>query len=733
MHCIGMKLVQLGIVFAILIGNSIVALIISSPSSSLSSSSASLLSLSSSSNNNVGYEYLPPNPDALPGIFHNPALQSSYPISTPAGLRGEAVRSALIMTERCLGWKNNDGMLQIRGGGTVNFLNGKLTASINDGDNDHNNEHGSNTNNNRYKEGCLLDAKGRLIDVLRISLFENGHRALMLTSPGHTSMDLMQRLDPFVFPLDEVTLTNFVGDDGHHHDTASSHHQSSSSSVAAVTSSSFAFTLASTQHRHVQRIMQEQSKLVENLDEDGMGMVWPGSKQSVIWKVRRRKTNSDDDEDDGGGPKILVVPSTALPAESCVGYTFVFFGGRTLSMNNDTDADADADKNNITAASLGRQVWNRLIDEENVNGPVEVGALEYETLRIEAGQPQFGFEYGINRVKEQTEVDDGRVENGTTMNESNNNNNKTKNSTKRKTKSMIIKTSPMELHYKSLIDENKGCYLGQEGIASVLKNKRGPPRKLYSVVFLDDVNIYETQSMGDKSDFENQTKLPQPGQKLYALGSNEQLHVGTLTSVGEAGGTGNANIVALALVKRSDSIQKKMNQLGLTITRDPDDYFDDTGDSGSGMIQPPPLDPLDDLEVIVEGSFTVGVLKCVPSRGPLMGKNCNMFADNEDNIQVETIPEYEEKLLTVINNNNNNDNDTQQIINTDNVEGNLNDTNTDDGDLFSSSEEIEAELKLAAAEAEAAAAEAERKAEKMELLKKRAKEAMERRKQKREV
>mmetsp|Transcript_42475 Transcript_42475/g.43249 ORF Transcript_42475/g.43249 Transcript_42475/m.43249 type:complete len:271 (+) Transcript_42475:27-839(+) len=104
------------------------------------------------SNPNVSYEYLPPNPDAQPGSFHTPTLKSSYPKGTPAGLRGEAVRSALITTERCIGWdlstneeSSMGGLLQISGRGTIDFLNGKLTTSIDSNNN--------NSNNNNNKGG----------------------------------------------------------------------------------------------------------------------------------------------------------------------------------------------------------------------------------------------------------------------------------------------------------------------------------------------------------------------------------------------------------------------------------------------------------------------------------------------------------------------------------------------------------------------------------------------------
>eukprot|EP00957_Ditylum_brightwellii_P142197 10833355-Ditylum_brightwellii.AAC.1 len=40
------------------------------------------------------------------------------------------------------------------------------------------------------------------------------------------------------------------------------------------------------------------------------------------------------------------------------------------------------------------------------------------------------------------------------------------------------------------------------------------------------------------------------------------------------------------------------------------------GEVGSTMIAPPPLDPLDGLEVIVGGTYTVGTLRQVSTRAP---------------------------------------------------------------------------------------------------------------------
>ena len=86
--------------------------------------------------------------------------------------------------------------------------------------------------------------------------------------------------------------------------------------------------------------------------------------------------------------------------------------------------------------------------------------------------------------------------------------------------------------------------LGKKGVASVVKNPRGPPRLLCSVVFDDESNVYET-GIDD-----NLTTIPEVGQELFVLGPNEDIPAGTITSIAEPSATGDATIVGLALVRR---------------------------------------------------------------------------------------------------------------------------------------------------------------------------------------
>ena len=53
------------------------------------------------------FDYEPPNPDAGAGSTYQTNLPSVFPDGMPAGLRGEAVRSA-IRSRRCVAWTLHD-------------------------------------------------------------------------------------------------------------------------------------------------------------------------------------------------------------------------------------------------------------------------------------------------------------------------------------------------------------------------------------------------------------------------------------------------------------------------------------------------------------------------------------------------------------------------------------------------------------------------------------------------
>jgi folate-binding Fe-S cluster repair protein YgfZ len=526
----------------------------------------------------LDYEYIPPEISSITTEVYPTNLSSAYPPGTPAGLRGEAVRSALT-SGKCIAWSLNDspflsqGWIRVDGKGTLDFLNNKV----------------SNTVNGSFTQACLLSPKGKVVDVVGVAL-ESPTRAYILTSPGHDSSTLYNRLDPLIFPMDQVTLTKYEPR---------------------------VITIFSSKLQHVRNAIAEY--VLPLVDEEIQFS--PDSTSSCMFV-------SDE---------VTILPHGVLPTCAGHGYTVI-----------------------ITNPQLGNDIWEALTGDANPHGPIGIGPLEYETLRIESGLPSYRSEYGNEK--------DNRA------------------------------PGPLELHLSPLLDLEKGCYLGQEGVASVVKNPRGPPRLLYSVVFDDESNVYET----DNDD--NLTTIPQVGQELCVLGSNEEISVGTITSIAEPSGTGDATIVGLALVRRSDSILKQMQNLDLEVG---ESSFRETNPAitrGQGIIAPPPLDPLDGLEVIVGGTFTVGKLRMVPSRRFRLGQN--MFDDSKDKF---IPPDDEGSVMGVLN---------PTIVATPQEE--------DEIDV----EKAQIEAEKAQAEAKAAAEEAKRKEAKLEMLKKRAEEAMARRKKK---
>jgi hypothetical protein len=241
----------------------------------------------------------------------------------------------------------------------------------------------------------------------------------------------------------------------------------------------------------------------------------------------------------------------------------------------------------------------------------------------------------------------------------------------------------------------------------------------------------------------NDTRQPRAGDKLFALGSSEKIQVGTLTSVAEPNGTGDRTTIALAMVRRPGPILKAIKDAGLDLPRwwEEDVQDDNMGGSisketkDSGIMMPPPLDALVNLEVVLEGTYTVGRLKSIPSRriesstkntddvaslldyeargeivdarddGPALFKY--KFADAE----IDTVSSSSSPSLT---------------YNYDDIE----EENDDDDEIITDEQIAQAEKE--AAEAEAAAAEAKRKAEKMAQLKARADAAMAARRKKKQ-
>ena len=439
-----------------------------------------------------------------------------------------------------------------------------------------------------------------------------------------------------------------------------------------------------------------------------------------------------------------------------------------------------------------------------------VASLEYETLRIEAGLPAYGFEMtgdgdgtakkkknAVSLLANELKTRGAKSNDGTDNDSGVENQSGTEVNKDVAGDKYYAKANPLELHLQSLVDTDKGCYQGQEGVASLLKNKRGFPRLLYQVVFFDSENDFFDGSSDDgggggfgianmagatgaqnkewqqllkskklNDSFSNDTRQPQPGDKLFVLGSSESIQVGTITSVAEPNGMGEAMTVALALVRRPGPIMDGIKDMGLDLPRwwedvSPDDDDEDNDDDGyngvasekggSGIMRPPPLDSLHNLEVVVGGTYTVGRLRSVPSRRYGYASNRDLKDDD-----VASILDYERRGEVVATNDAPStfmydlakDIKKSEVVETtldEDVQTNESESWTartsndeeddDDDDAFT--EELlakaEEEAAKAAAEAETAAAEAKRKAEKMELLKARAAAAMEARRKKKDA
>jgi hypothetical protein len=435
------------------------------------------------------------------------------------------------------------------------------------------------------------------------------------------------------------------------------------------------------------------------LDGGGCTFAFPDDGTCDHYRVSSKSSSSTaggGGDGRGGGDMsyhtdVYAFRHTFLSSDICHGYTLLFVEG--------------GEGGSIGGASVYEDVWRRLTDEYNNVGPVGIGYREYETLRIEAGLPGYGNEMtgdGPTRRGGDVAADDANIDNDDDDDED------------AATSNYCAKSNPLELHLRDIVDVNKGCYQGQEGVASVLKNKRGPPRQLYQAVFHDSENDFHGGGIDDddasfgllSTDNEmltefrklkgrrrgrdaggtaalaNDTRQPRPGDDIYVLGSNDSILVGKISefhsiaflslpppkssfdenskklpfvpfplpsstifttivkpaaSVAEPNGTGDAKTIALALAKRPGPILSAIRERGLELPRwwedveDDDDRNDGDDDAddrrgvarggaianekdGSGIMRPPPLDSLHNLEIVIGGTYTVGRLVSVPSR-----------------------------------------------------------------------------------------------------------------------
>jgi len=574
-------------------------------------------------------------------------------------------------------------VVKVSGKGTSSFLNNKLSNTFPQRINKESTRHQIGAQEVKVDTGVLTEAglltsKGRMIDKLSVATFpsDDGIEAYMITSPGHAGSQLFNRLDPFIFPLDGVKLVDMCP-----------------TQMDKTKTKSRVFTLAATKIETVQNCINQSVLPIFNTWSLDSFFSFPTNEKEC-----RRYTLSSVN---GGEIQFVIFEQTFLPTCISRGYTVII-----------SDIPGKGDDQ---PSSLGSAVWERCTSEANFNGPVSLGPLEYETLRIEGGQPGFGCEM-MGHLKDSDDVDD--VKN--------------------------TKVGPLELYLDNVVDVSKGCYQGQEGVAALLKNKRGLPRNLYSVSFPEEDNFYEGQE--DQEEYSsqqkyipNETKLPKVGDDIYVLGSNQQIKVGTLTSVGERGGTSLPETVGMALVRRAEPILKKMKEMDIELERNvfigQGRVWGDTSsvDDGSGIIMPPPLDPLDGLEVVLGNGFTRGLLRVIPRRRLRLDQNLfdveqwSIFDDEQDDagpvmdfMPNESVFQEDEVLMEmdIVS-----EIETESIPSLDNDEAGIDDMDDVDDE----------ELQAAIEAAKIAADEVRRTEEKLAKLKERAEEAIKKRKEAKEA
>jgi hypothetical protein len=466
----------------------------------------------------------------------------------------------------------------------------------------------------------------------------------------------------------------------------------------------------------------------------------PGGNGTV--RIRPSSGSSGAGTRTGTRTEVIVLPGTFLPPCVGEGYTVVVTGGDGGGGDGGGDGgggdddDEDEDAGAAFASALGTEIWEALTGGEGGGGggdwdatrPIDVGSLEWESLRIEGGWPARGTEMTGDEEREEGE--------GT----------------------WAARAGPLELGLDSTIDEAKGCYLGQEAVSAALRNPRGPARTLYAVEFRNGGDAYEgNDDADDGGDVTELAELlgavraapgrgqdgdgraavlpppaagpPSAGTVLHVLGSAGTIRAGRITSIAEPDGTGSPVTAGLALIGRAGPILRRMGDLDLDL-----ELEESPGARGAPGGR---LDPLDGLRVLVGSTGTVGTLRTLPCRR--FGEGANMFEAWDDEpdaavaaaagggsvmgfVDVDAVPA--EELVPV-------GWDAEAEAEAEATDGS---GLAAGGDNFEAEEELrraEVEAAAAAAEVEAAAAEAKRKAEKMEMLKKKAEEAMKRRRKKR--
>ena len=434
-----------------------------------------------------------------------PELSSAYDRSLPAALVGEAVRSALRSdrgvcfdftsdrySDSALGTSSRlTSIVTIDGKGTESFINAKFSQSVPNagtlGDMGGGALRLSSTTELLRKghafETAYLTSKGRIIDKLLVLSFPSNDEnsddiqlpnAFLITSPGNSGSTLYNELSPLVFPMDKVTLTDCA---------------SETSSVITLVCSSLKDAKTSFKNNVLKLLMGG-----ESYHED---FEFPSNGVCHHYRVLGNS---------GARTDVYLMQHSFLSSDICHGYTLLFQESTTTF----TPTLADA-------------IWDNITDENNDRGPVGVGSLEFDTLRVEAGLPGYGNEMTGDGPKKD-DRDTSSVE------------------------KYCAKSNPLELHLQRLINTEKGCYQGQEGIASLLKNPRGCPRQLYQAIFYDAENDFDGDAAGfgllstdndalmnfqrmkkQAAKLANGTRHPRPGDDIYVLGSNDSIQVGKIS------------------------------------------------------------------------------------------------------------------------------------------------------------------------------------------------------------
>lgn len=286
-------------------------------------------------------------------LFATPSteiLPSVYDKSLPAVLRGEAVRSALrsdrgvfvdFTSSSCS--LKNVGVVKVSGQGTPEFLNSKLSNSFSKEFTGERKIHNINSfeivmEKGEMKEAGILNSKGHVIDLLTTCSFatDDGIETYAITSPGHSGSQLFERLDRFIFPLDRVKLLDVC--------------------PSGVSSRSRVFTFIASEDEIARRSLRD-SVLPTFKDWKLESFFSLPSRKGDCIRYILPKTN-------GGSIELVVLEQTILPSSIAKGYTLLI---------RDLGDDQD----------LGLKVLDRCTAEDNNHGPIAIGPLEYETLRIE--------------------------------------------------------------------------------------------------------------------------------------------------------------------------------------------------------------------------------------------------------------------------------------------------------------------------------------------------------------